>query len=75
MTLNELGSKLNEMYTNAPKGDSVAMIHLFGIKYANLIKEGNYSKKDIITQSGISTSYLTELSKGIKLSNYVIIKK
>lgn len=21
MTLNELGSKLNEMYTNAPKGD------------------------------------------------------
>jgi len=58
MTLNELGSKLNEMYTNAPKGDSVAMIHLFGIKYANVIKEGNYSKKDIITQSGISTSYL-----------------
>jgi hypothetical protein len=32
MTLNELGSKLNEMYANAPKGDSVAMIHLFGIK-------------------------------------------
>tara|TARA_B110000261_G_C12988998_1_gene319529 strand:- start:307 stop:534 length:228 start_codon:yes stop_codon:yes gene_type:complete len=74
MTLNELGSKLNEMYTNAPKGDSVAMIHLFGIKYANVIKESNYSKKDIITQSGISTSYLTELSKGIKLSNYVIPK-
>ena len=75
MTLNELGSKLNEMYTNAPKGDSVATMHLFRIKYANVIKESNYSKKDIITQSGISTSYLTELSKGIKLSNYVIIKK
>jgi hypothetical protein len=74
MTLNELGAKLNEMYNNAPKGDSVAMIHLFGIKYANEIKESEYSKKDIITQSGISTSYLTELSKGVKLAEYVIPK-
>ena len=38
MTLNELGTKLSEMYNNAPKGNSVAMIHLFGIKYANEIK-------------------------------------
>ena len=29
MTLNELGTKLSEMYNNAPKGDAVAMIHLF----------------------------------------------
>jgi hypothetical protein len=74
MTLNQLGTKLNEMYNNAPKGDSVAMIHLFGIKYAMEIKQSNYSKKDIITQSGISTSYLTELTKGVKLANYVIPK-
>lgn len=71
MTLNELGAKLSEMYNNASKGDSVAMIHLFGIKYANEIKQSNYSKKDIITQSGISTSYLTELTKGVKLAEYV----
>lgn len=74
MTLNELGSKLSEMYNNAPKGDSVAMIHLFGIKYAKEIKNSSYSKKDIITQSGISTSYLTELTKGVKLAEYVIPK-
>jgi hypothetical protein len=74
MTLNELGTKLNEMYNNAPKGNAVAMIHLFGIKYANEIKESNYSKKDIIEQSGISTSYLTELTKGVKLAEYVIPK-
>jgi len=74
MTLNELGTKLNEMYNNAPKGDTVAMIHLFGIKYANEIKESKYSKKDIIKQSGIKESYLTELTKGVKLANYVIIK-
>ena len=74
MTLNELSGKLSEMYNDAPKGDSVAMIHLFGIKYANEIKESNYSKKDIIEQSGISASYLTELTKGVKLAEYVIPK-
>jgi len=74
MTLIELGTKLNEMYSNAPKGDAVAMIHLFGIKYANEIKKSEYSKKDIIKQSGISTSYLTELTKGVKLAEYVILK-
>ena len=74
MTLNELGTKLSEMYNNAPKGDAVAMIHLFGIKYANEIKESDYSKKDIIEQSGISKSFLTELTKGVKLSEYVTPK-
>ena len=74
MNLNELGAKLSEMYNNAPKGDAVAMIHLFGIKYAAEIKNDAFSKKDIIEQSGISSSYLTELSKGVKLSEYVIPK-
>jgi len=74
MTLNELGTILAEMYNNASKGNSVAMIHLFGIKYANEIKESEYSKKDIITQSGISASYLAELTKGVKLAEYVILK-
>lgn len=74
MTLNELGEKLSEMYNNAPKGDAVAMIHLFGIKYSNEIKKSEYSKKDIIKQSGISASYLTELTKGVKLAEYVIPK-
>ena len=71
MTLNELGLKLKEMYDDAPKGDSVAMIHLFGVKYADQIIKSKYSRKDIIKISGISTAYLTDLSKGIKLAIYV----
>ena len=74
MTLNELGFKLKEMYENAPKGDAVAMIHLFGIKYAAEIKNNEISKKEIIEVSGISSSYLTELTKGVKLSEYVVSK-
>ncbi|WP_436286865.1 HTH-like domain-containing protein [Vibrio alginolyticus] len=38
MTLNELGSILEKMYQNAPENESVAMIHLFAIKYAEQIK-------------------------------------
>lgn len=74
MSLKELGETLSKMYNNAQKGESVAMIHLFGIKYANEIKASEYSKKDIINQSGISESYLTELTKGVKLADYVTSK-
>ena len=72
MTLNELADELNEMYSTAPKGDAVVMIYLFGIKYAREIEKNGYSKKDSSKQSGISTSYQTELSKGMKLAKFVI---
>lgn len=74
MNIKELGGKLREMYTNAPKGEAVAMIHLFGIKYAEEINNSEYSKKDIVKASGISESYLTELTKGVKLAEYVTPK-
>jgi hypothetical protein len=74
MTLNELGGKLNQMYSEAPKGDAVVMIHLFGIKFAKEIRQSEYSKKEIIKASGIPLSYLTELTKGVKLAEHVIVK-
>lgn len=74
MTENQLGRILKEMYDNAPDGYQVANIHLFGIKYANVILENNYKATDIIRCSGLNKSYATEVSKGIKLSRYVIPK-
>ena len=74
MTLRDLALTLSEMYNNAPSGEQVTMIHLFGIKYADIIVKNGYSRKDIIKVSGLSNSYITELSKGLKLSKYVIIK-
>lgn len=75
MNAKELGNKLREMYLNASKGDTVVMIHLFGIKYAEEINNCESSKNDIIEASGISKSYLTELSKAVKLAEYVVPKK
>jgi hypothetical protein len=72
MNQTELGKILKRMYSNAPDGDQVAQIHLFGIKYAKDIS--NYSVSEIVRASGIKPSYATEVSKGIKLSKYVIPK-
>lgn len=74
MSIKELGNKLSEMYNNAPVGDQVAMIHLFGIKYSDQIIKSKLSKKDIAIEAGIHKSYGTEISKGVKLANYVIPK-
>ena len=74
MTLAELGLKLKEMYENAPKGNQVVMIHLFGIKFHKEISESGLSKKDIALAAGISEAYGTEISKGVKLGEYVKVK-
>lgn len=67
----DLGLKLKEMYEGAPQGEAVAMIHLFGIRFAKEIRAGGFTIKEIITASRINKSYATELSKGIKLAKYV----
>ena len=71
MTKEELGVILNKMYNEAKKGGKVTMIHLFGIKYGNFIKESNYSFKDIVKNANISEIYVTELTKGANLAKYV----
>lgn len=74
MTVNELGAILKRMYNSAPNGYQVANIHFFGVKYASIILRNNYKISEIINASGLNTSYATEVSKGIKLSKYVVPK-
>ncbi|OAT86017.1 hypothetical protein A6P54_17885 [Bacillus sp. MKU004] len=70
----DLANQLKEMYSKAPAGDQVAHIHLFGVKYADHIHRNHYKISEIVELSGISRSYATEVSKGIKLSKYVVSK-
>lgn len=74
MTLPELGTLLHDMYFQSNDGESVAMIHLFGIKYAREITESGVSKKAIAKTAGINASYATEIAKGVKLAKYVTVK-
>lgn len=75
MTIIQLGKILRDMYDNAPNDYKVANIHLFGIKYASVIHRNYYSATEIVRESGIKSSYATEVSKGMKLSKYVIPKE
>ena len=72
MTLNELSTALQEMYETAPQGEKAAMIHLFGIRYAAEIKDSDFSINDIVKKAGLSSTYVTEINKGIRLAPYVI---
>jgi hypothetical protein len=68
-TLKDLGNLLEEMYSNAPKKEQVTMIHLFGVKYADDIQKVGI--REVVEQSGIHSTYRTELSKAVKLAKYV----
>lgn len=74
MTIDELGKILHDMYFESNDGEAVAMIHLFGIKYADEINATGVSMKALAKAGGIRESYGTELNKGVKLSKYVTPK-
>lgn len=73
MTLNELAMKLKDMYEGST-AEKTAMIHLFGIKYAKVIRDNGYIPKDILKIAGMPESYQVEINKGIKLAKYVTVK-
>jgi hypothetical protein len=80
MPLDELARILAEMYENAYQ-DKAAMVQLFGIRYANEIRENGYSPASIIScarlnnETQIPESYFAEINKGVNLSRYVIEKE
>lgn len=75
MKIEELSELLKDRYENAPKKEQVANIHLFGIEYGEIIKKHSYKVSEIIKQAEMKKSYNVELSKGIKLSKFVQLKK
>ncbi len=74
MTANQLGLILKEMYENA-KFDKTTRIHLFGIQYANEIRDNKITPKEILKAAHMPESYQTEISKGVRLAKYVDVKE
>lgn len=58
MTIKELGMKLSEMYNNAPKRRCSCYDTFIRNKICEWDSMKDTWKRDIITQMGISTSYL-----------------
>ena len=75
MTQSELANELKEMYESGiKKREQTTMIHLFGIKYANIIRDKGYSPKEILKYAQMPESYQVEINKGIKLAKYIEVK-
>ena len=72
MTPDELARTLSEMYHDAPDGEATTMIHLFGIKYADEIRDCGAPVTEIVRLSGLRNSYSTEVYKGVRLARYVV---
>ena len=75
MSIKELARILHDMYEQAQRNEAVCQINLFGIIYAAEIEACQCTLKELVSLSGINMGYVTEVSKGIKLSKYVIPKK
>jgi 5-methylcytosine-specific restriction protein B len=77
MNYMQLAKILEEMHSKSIAADnqeSSAMIHLFGIKYAEELKECGKSMEHVAKAAGIRTSQAAEIRKGIKLSKFVTVK-
>lgn len=63
--VDELGNLLADMYRTA--SNKPASIHMFGLKYGELITKNDYSIASIIAKADIPSSYKEEVRKGIKI--------
>lgn len=75
MTKQELSTKLNKMVSSAQKGKITTQYHLFGIIYSEHIREADFTADDIAEDAGLSRKYGIEIRKGMRLSEYVELKR
>lgn len=73
MKIEEAGKILNRMYLEAPEKEKALSVHLFGIKFADQIR--NMPSQEIAIRAGLTKSYGSEIRKGVNLSKYVELKK
>ena len=69
MELQQLADELRRMYDIAPKGEKVAYLHLFGIRYAAEL--ARFSPASVVERAGLQRAYGTEVNKGRNLAEYV----
>ena len=74
MSLYELGEKLKEMYSSENKSKTT-MIHLFGIIYGRILRRENIKPIEVLRAAKMPLSYVAEIDKGIRLSQYVEVKE
>lgn len=69
-TVEELATLLTEMYDSSE--NKTTAIHMFGLKYAKVIKDAKLSVVEIVNKSGLSDSYHNEVSKGVRMYESIL---
>ncbi len=64
--------ELHDAWANAPEGDIVVRIHLFGIRNARRLDGVNL--RALAEAAEIPLTYATEIHKGIRLADWVVLK-
>jgi len=72
MSPSELATALRETVRRAPEGEVVVSIHLFGIRHVGELQ--GVPLKALVREARIPRSYHTEIRKGMKLAEFVILK-
>ena len=67
LSVEQLGSILAAMYNNPDASLKTTGIHMFGLKYGNVIAEKGYSCPAITAAAGIPDSYSVEVNKGVNI--------
>lgn len=74
MQIDQASKILAEMYADgATRNEKALSIHMFGITYADQIRD--IPIKDIVIGAELPESYKTEIRKGINLAKYVEVRK
>ena len=72
MEIGKAAGLLRRMYDDAPRGEKVTSIHLFGIKYAQDIE--SISPRELVIRADLHESYHREIRKMLKLAKYVKLR-
>jgi hypothetical protein len=68
----DLAALLHEAWAQAPDGDVVVRIHLFGIEHAEALEGVNL--RALVGTAGIPKPYASEIRKGMRLAEHVTLK-
>lgn len=64
---------LRQAWAQAPEGDVVVRIHLYGIRHAAALEGVNL--KALVESAEIPAPYATEIRKGMRLADWVTINE
>jgi hypothetical protein len=67
-----LARALHDAWAQAPEGDVVVRVHLFGITHSEALEGVNL--RELVAAAEIPKPYATEIRKGMRLADYVTLK-